>query len=77
MQEISQIISDIVTDLKPFLSVKLASSSSCGLGALIFHVIEGLLCNLQAQHFSGQCLNYVPVGHSLIPAGSSRIAETG
>lgn len=50
-------------------------TSSSGLNALIFHAVQGLLCNLQAQHFSGQYLNYVPAGHSLIRAGSSRFHE--
>lgn len=50
-------------------------TSSSGLNALIFHAVQGLLCNLQAQHFSGQYLNYVPAGHSLIQAGSSRFHE--
>lgn len=47
-------------------------TSSCGLNALIFHAVQGPLCNLQAQQFSGQYLNYVPAGRSLIQAGSSR-----
>lgn len=45
---------------------------SSSLNALISHAVQGLLCNLPAQHFSGQCLNYVPAGRSPILTGSSR-----
>lgn len=50
-------------------------TSSSGLNALIFHAVGGLLSNLQAQHFSGQYLNYVPAGHPVIQAGRGRFHE--